>query len=285
MKTAILITAYKNVHQVIDIINYFDDRFNFYIHFDKKNTLSDIYKLSGYKNVYVYTEYKVNWGSLNHLKAILFLSEKALKDEENNYFHLISGQDFPTKPIDFYSNNDQNFLQFEQLPTISWSGNGGLDRYSYFNIFDHISLKNKNRLFKLNNWFIKLQKTCKIERRSLNYDFKTIYGGGTWWSLNREALEYVVFNPKSNIYLKRMRYCFCSEEIYFQSVLINSDLKQTVKNNNLRYIDWQSNRGGTPSYLDSTDFDKIISRDYLFARKFDDKSSEQLKDLLISKNK
>jgi len=82
-----------------------------------------------------------------------------------------------------------------------------------------------------------------------------------------------------------MRYSFCSEEIYFQSVLINSDLKQTIQNNNLRYIDWQSNRGGTPSYLDSTDVDKIISRDYLFARKFDDKSSEQLKDLLISNNK
>ncbi len=285
VKTAILITAYKNVHQIVDIINYFDDRFNFYIHFDKKNTPHDIYKLHSYKNVHVYNEYKVNWGSLNHLKAILFLCQEALKDQNNNYFHLISGQDFPTKPIDFYLNNNQNFLQFEKLPTESWNGNGGLNRYSYFNIFDHISLKNKTRLLKLNNWFINLQRTFKIERRSLYSTFKTIYGGGTWWSLSREALEFVVNNPNANIYLKRMRYCFCSEEIYFQSILMNSDFKQTIQNNNLRYIDWESNRGGIPSFLDSTDFDKIIAHDYLFARKFNDSTSEQLKNLLIAKNK
>lgn len=285
MKTAILITAYKNVHQVLDIINYFDDRFNFYIHFDKKNTPNDINKLSIHKNVSVYTEYKVNWGSLNHLKAILFLGEKALKDEKNSYFYLISGQDFPTKPVDFYTNNDKNFLQFEQLPTISWSGNGGLNRYCYFNIFDHISLKNKTPLFKLNNWLIKIQKVFKIERRNLHNDFEDIYGGSTWWSLKREALEYVVLNPNATIYLKRMRHCFCSEEIYFQTILMNSNLKKTIQNNSLRYIDWESNRGGTPSYLDKSDFDNIITNDYLFARKFNDSSSEQLKNLLIAKNK
>ncbi len=285
MKTAILITAYKNVHQVIDIINYFDNRFNFYIHFDKKSIPNDIYKLSNYKNVQVYTQYNINWGSVNHLKAILFLCKKALKDQNNNYFHLISGQDFPTKPIDFYTNNNQNFLQFEQLPIMNWDGNGGLNRYHYFNIFDHVSLKNKNRLFKLNNWLIKLQKVFRIERSSLNKYFKTIYGGGTWWSLTREAVEYVALNKNSDIYLKRMHYCFCSEEIYFQSILLNSHLKETIQNNNLRYIDWHSNRGGIPSFLDHTDFDKIINNDYLFARKFDEKSSEQLKNFLETKNK
>lgn len=285
MKTAILITAYKNVHQVVDIINYFDDCFNFYIHFDRKNTPNDIYKLHDYKNVHVFSEYKVNWGSLNHLKAILFLSKKALENKENNYFHLISGQDFPTKPADYYSNSNNNFLQFEKLPTPAWNGDGGLNRYNYFNIFDLISLNNKARLFKLNNFFIKIQKTLKIKRKNLNTYFNCIYGGGTWWSLTREALEYVVYNPKSNIYLKRMRYCFCSEEIYFQSILMNSNLKQTIKNNNLRYIDWESNRGGIPSFLDKTDFNKIINQDYLFARKFDDKSSEELKNMFIAKNK
>ncbi|MDO5636031.1 MAG: beta-1,6-N-acetylglucosaminyltransferase, partial [Myroides sp.] len=217
--------------------------------------------------------------------AILFLCRKALKDQNNNYFHLISGQDFPTKSVDYYLNSNENFLQFEPLPTVNWNGNGGLNRYNYYNIFDCISLKNKSRLFKLNNGFIKIQKLLKISRKSLNEDFKTIYGGGTWWSLTREAVEYVALNKNSDIYLKRMRYCFCSEEIYFQSILLNSNLKQTIQNNNLRYIDWHSKRGGIPSFLDQTDFDEIVTNDYLFARKLNDKSSEQLKRMLINKNK
>jgi hypothetical protein len=36
----------------------------------------------------------VNWGSVEHLEAILFLAKKAFEDKENGYFHLIKGQDF-----------------------------------------------------------------------------------------------------------------------------------------------------------------------------------------------
>ncbi len=54
------------------------------------------------KNVYVYKTFLINWGSLNHLRAILFLMQKALK-KEISYFHIISGADIPVKRLSEFS--------------------------------------------------------------------------------------------------------------------------------------------------------------------------------------
>jgi hypothetical protein len=91
MKQAILITAYKSVEQVIQIINYFDNRFEFYVHFDKRSLLdlSPLRQITG-KRVSVYNTYPVYWGGVNHLKAILLLAGEALKNSENTIFHLIT---------------------------------------------------------------------------------------------------------------------------------------------------------------------------------------------------
>lgn len=283
MKTAILITAYKNVNQIIDIINYFDDRFNFYIHIDKKSNLNDFDALNQFKNVSIYSIYKINWGSLNHLKAIIYLSNKAFENYNNIYFHLISGQDFPTQPIEKYINLNQNYLQWHQLPSNNWSGNGGLDRYNYFNLYDYINFIKKGKLLSLNNYFISFQKKINLKRENISNLYPEIYGGGTWWSLTRQALEVVITDKSASKFLKRLKGCFCAEEIYFQTILLNSKIKHGIINDNLRYIDWQSNRGGIPALLDSSDFEKIINSNYLFARKFA-KSSNQLKDKLIQYN-
>lgn len=281
MKIAILITAYKNVHQVIDIITYFDDRFHFYIHFDKKQLPQGIDRLKAFSNVSVFSRYTVNWGSINHLKAILFLSKEALKDPENNYFHLISGQDFPTRPVSHFFDTsliENNYLQHFPLPTKEWSGNGGLDRYSFYHLYDWIQ-GNKITINLWNERFIKLQKFLKIKRKNAAKQLGMLYGGGTWWSLQRQVLTYVINHPEKAAVIKRLRYCFCSEELYFQTLLLNSPFASRITNNNLRYIDWESMRGGCPAFLDVTDYEKIKQQHTLFARKIDERSASLL-DLL-----
>ena len=281
MKIAILITAYKNVHQVIDIITYFDDRFHFYIHFDKKQLPQGIDRLKAFSNVSVFSRYTVNWGSINHLKAILFLSKEALKDPENNYFHLISGQDFPTRPVSHFFDTsliENNYLQHFPLPTKEWSGNGGLDRYAFYHLYDWIQ-GNKITINLWNERFIKLQKFLKIKRKNAAKQLGMLYGGGTWWSLQRQVLAYVINHPEKAAVIKRLRYCFCSEELYFQTLLLNSPFASRITNNNLRYIDWESMRGGCPAFLDVTDYEKIKQQHTLFARKIDERSASLL-DLL-----
>jgi hypothetical protein len=78
-----------------------------------------------------------------------------------------------------------------------------------------------------------------------------------------------------------MKFTFCSEEIYFQTILLNSKYINNIINDNLRYIDWDSGRGGYPAFLDKTDYEKIKHSNKIFARKFHETKSEELKKIIL----
>ncbi len=95
-----------------------------------------------------------------------------------------------------------------------------------------------------------------------------LYGGNTYWSLTREAVQYVITHTQENPkFLKRFNFTFCAEEMYFQTVLMNSSFKESINHDDLRYMDWTTGRGGNPAFLDETDFKSIINSEKLFARK------------------
>jgi len=279
MRQVIIITAYKNEEQIYDIIKFFGGDFEFYIHIDKKSATH----IRESRNVHVYKKYTVNWGSVNHLKTILFLSDEALKDVENGYFHLITGQDFPIKSKDYFCNEldtKKDYLEFSQLPSESWV-DGGMSRIEYYNFHDLFDYKKKiGRLFI--RGIVKIQKILKTKRRkTLKNFFQNLYGGSTYWSLTRSSLQHVIDSTNEKI-LSSMRFTFCVEEIYFQTVLLNSMFSNNITNDNLRYIDWVSGRGGYPAFLDETDYNIIKSSNKIFARKFHEKNSLELKALLLN---
>lgn len=279
---AILITAYKNIEHLKSIINFFDSRFSIYIHIDKKSSieLDDIYVLSKYENVkYVSKKYKINWGGLNHLRAILDLSEKAIENTHNSYFHLITGHDYPIQKLDYFmqfeiENSNKIFMEYHALPYYAWP-EGGIDRLSRYNFYDLVDGRSgwKQHFIKKSS---KLQKLLRIKRK-FSPDFPKLYGGSTYWSMSREALYYVFSYMKNNPkYLERFKYSFCSEEIFFQSILLNSELSSNIINNNLRFIVWEKRNGNFPANLDLTDYQQIKESKALFARKFEYPVSEQL---------
>ncbi len=287
MKQAILITAYKNFAHLVDIIDFFDDSFYIYIHIDKKSKISQkIYK-ELQTNVYVKMvsqKFVVNWGGLNHLKSILFLGEAALKNKDIQYFHLISGQDFPIKNIIQFKkmiddSKAKGFLEYFEIPTKGWGNeNGGLDRVTYYHLYDVLNAKKHIKWM----WkFVNLQKKLHVKRSIANKTPK-LYGGSTWWSLSRGVLQYVVdYTSKKPYLFNRLKYTFCPEEIYFQTVIMNSAFSKQIINNNLRYIDWNPDRVGkhnpSPAILNLSDFEKISTSDKLFARKFEKPTSDILK--------
>lgn len=275
MKQAILITAYKNYHHLEEIIAFFDDDFEIYIHIDRKSiiTKQELLRLEQYDIVKLISQkYKVNWGGFNHLRSIVYLSERALKNPQNHYFHLISGHDFPIKKVSdfksFFRNTDKEYLNFFEVPFSGWGDSGGLDRLEYYNLYD------------LFNWKIGFQKRIikriilwqeKINfKRKMPLKMQKLYGGSTWWSLSRACLNYVVVYSKQNKNVfTRFKHTFCSEEFYFQTVLMNSSFKSKICLDNLRYIDWSNRNGNNPSVLDETDFEKICYSNSFFARRFE----------------
>jgi hypothetical protein len=61
--------------------------------------------------------------------------------------------------------------------------------------------------------------------------------------------------------------------MFFQTMVMNNNINQpeNIINNNLRYVDWNS-QSGHPRTLDETDLDKLTNTDAYFARKFDEDS-------------
>ena len=82
MRHAILITAYTDFLHLVDLVTSFDERFDVYIHVDRRVYLSAaarrlLENLPGVKAVG--QEYAVNWGSRAHVDAILWLCRRALE--------------------------------------------------------------------------------------------------------------------------------------------------------------------------------------------------------------
>lgn len=276
MHQAILITAYKNYHHLDEIIKFFNDDFELYIHIDKKSNITkdELKQLKNYRQVkFLSQKYKVNWGGFNHLKAILYLIEKALKNPQNFYFHLISGHDFPIKRLSefkvyFDENRSLEFINHFNVPHSGWGNTGGIERIEYFNLYDIFNAKipKQNGLIRR---FIAIQKRINF-KRSISSKIPKLYGGSTWWSLSRECVEYVInYTHKNKFVLNRFKHTLCSEEFYFQTIIMNSSFANNVKNNSLRHIDWVARNGNNPAILDETDYEKIVKSNAFFARKFE----------------
>lgn len=286
MKQGILITAYKNFDHLYDIANYFDNNFEIYIHLDKKQKISkkEFSRLQSLSTVKLISrKYKVNWGGLNHLRCILYLSKEAIKNNALDTFHLISGHDFPIKSttyfLDFFEKNKNiDYLDYVKLPYDKWRENG-FYRLKYYHLYDMLDGKKyRSLIFKL----VEFQKKHKIIR-PITKKTPALYGGETWWSLSRETLEYVLNYTKTKPYLlRRFKYSFCSEEIYIHTVIMNSSHALKVMNNNLRFIDWEKRNGNFPANLDVTDLEAIKVSENLFARKFEFPVSGELKQVLIN---
>lgn len=286
---AILITAYKNIDHLAEVVDFFGDGFNIYIHLDKKSSIAqgEIDALAQKANVsYVSQKYKINWGGLNHLLAILDIAEVALADDRNKYFHLITGHDYPIKSkkefFEFYNTNHSfDFLEYNKLPYDAWPEQG-LDRLSRYNLYDLVDGRTGFNEILIKR-FSKLQRMFGFKRR-FHRDFPEQYGGSTYWSMSRLSLEYVFGYMTNNPwYLKHFKYTFCAEEIFFQTILMNSPRRDSVINNNMRFIVWENRNGNFPANLDCRDYDHICESDALFARKFEYPVSKELL-ALIKKN-
>lgn len=275
MKQAILITAYKNYHHLEEIIQCFDTNFELYIHLDKKSKISDIELANLRKHDIVKLleqKYKVNWGGFNHLKSILYLTGQALKNPDNSYFHLITGHDFPIKKVsyfvDFFMNNNNEYIDYWNIPKVGGADNGNMDRIEYYNFYDILDFKSHKQSEKI-KLAIRVQKRLGL-KRAISSKMPKLYGGSTYWSLSRECVSYVIeFTQKNKFVLNRFKYTLCAEEFYFQTIIMNSGFAIKVANDNLRHIDWVTRNGNNPAVLDETDFEKLKGSNAVFARKFD----------------
>ena len=255
-----------------------------YLHIDKKSkTLQEKLeeKYGGTQNVFfIPNPVKVYWGGFSHLDAILMLLKAAYAEPGNMRFHLLSGQDLPIRSraefdLFFKLNETKEYITCFKLPDAQWA-NGGLDRVGYFHLNDIFDPK-KFIFPRINGRLLRLQKWLGLERKKPGY-ISSYYGGGTWWSLSRRAADEIFnFRKAHPDFTGRFKHTYCPEEIYFQTILSHSALKDSIMPEDLRYIDWDAPGGKFPPVLDESYLEKIFKNEKFFARKFDSGTSESLR--------
>lgn len=106
------------------------------------------------------------------------------------------------------------------------------------------------------------------------------FTGSAHWCLSRASLEYVdAYVDAHPDVVRFFRRVAVPDESFFQTILMNSPLAQTMIDDDLRYIDWS---GGLPSprILTMEDRDRLLAAPDLFARKFDPRLDARILDVI-----
>ena len=286
MKQAILIMAHTCKEQLERLVRYFDGACDIFIHIDKgsssfsKEDLSSLVALPGV--VYVGQKINVKWGASSIVDCQLLLMKEALNRSDFRYMHLISGQDYPLKPLneflDFFELEDREFIGGAHLPNPGWDHNT-LTRIQYYYFTDWCRIRNDKQLdtvWKIARW----QKKLHI-RRSLP-KVEHIYGGSAWFSLSRRCCQAVIdYTYKHPSLLRRFQFTFAPDEIYIQTVCRNVKFEGKKFSDNIyRYINWPFTGANHPNALEIGDFLALSSSTAFFARKLVYPSSLHLMDLI-----
>ena len=234
---------------------------NYYlVHVDKRSgvglqtEIQDF--LSSFANASLLKSQSILWGGYSMVDAELRGIEELLKISPKwEFFINLSGQDFPLKS----QTHIQDFL----------SRNIGKD-------FIKMANQRKIRpetLSRIENYCIEFSK--RILRTPIKRPYLrgvTPYIGNQWMILSRKFCEFVCYSPEIERFKKFYRHTFISDEGFFQTVIMNTNYKGTIVNDDKRTIDWVPL--GTiklrPRDFTSKDAKFLIASQGLFARKFDE---------------
>ena len=201
---------------------------------------------------------------------------------------LLSGLDYPIKPtyavLDFFAKNqDKNYLPFFELPYDKW-WRGGLPRIENY----HFKILGRRIVYP--PYEEPVRWSSKAFYRSLGVFFRTPrafpyglkpYGGFSGWKITGDAAKEVLdFVGKRPDYLRFHKYSYCVDEVFFQTILLNSgnrSLRDSIVNDDLTYINWKES-SRSPEILTTSDFSSLERSDHLFARKFDYRIDSQILD-------
>lgn len=285
MKHAILIMAHKDYAHLVRLVNYFNKDCIVFIHIDKQSRYSktEIDQLIQIPYVVkVYRKYKIHWGGFSMLKCEMFLLNCIIGKYKVDYIHLLSGQDYPIKPLDymlafFEQHKGMDFISYVHLPHRKWQNNT-YSRFAYFYLYDWLQYGQRRSVYM--DKFIKWQKKIGLKRSIPNY-FEHLYGGSQWFSITYSSAEIVVsYTNRHKGFYRRLMFTFAPEECYIPTVLLNLQDKNKIFPKNFRFIRWEFENNNYPSNLGIEHFHLLAKNEDLFARKFERPYSDRLLPLI-----
>jgi hypothetical protein len=317
IKLAILILAHKNLEQLKRLIaRLLHENVNIFIHIDKKWKLSDdeynhLINLNKEKifitnnrisaSIYLWSLVEATMELVNKAKQI----EKE-KDVKYHYFALLSGQDYPIKPIDYLVSLLQNsypkpFIDCTPYHPKNWMQGK----------FKTLPMENKVLLYFINKWKpgkirrlrnmlikVPVYSFYKVLKLFIETPFTKLlrencglYGGSAWWILPDKAISIIHqrYSDPGDKVVEYLSKTLSPEETFFQIMVMQTEVASLVelnppldkKQNCLTYAHFRSQGKpyiGHPYILDSSDFYMLKNLPHCFARKFDEKLNNTILD-------
>lgn len=278
-KHAYLIMAYNQWDILKKLLILLDDeKHDIYLHIDKKthDMPHDITSWTKESKVYVFQTINVMWADYSQIECELFLLEKARKNGDYSFFHLLSGVDLPIKPKAVIYNFFESNLNSNFVGIVPKEVYYSVRRVKYYHLFTKVSFYRNCKLLKVaDRCFEYLQKLFFIDR--LKGKKLCIIDGWQWFSINKEFTDYVLGNKM--LIKSTFKNTIASDELVFQTMAYNSEFRKTLfdendlKKGSMRCIDWERGKPYTWGN-DSSDFEMLIKSECMFARKFDENHME-----------
>lgn len=287
MKQAFLITAYKNFEALYELSSHLAKAAYVYVHVDNASEEigpSQMSMLNAIENCQAVKIFQIPWGGFTHVSAICKLIELAIANKDVAYVHMLTGEDMPVVSLEEL---DQRFMQdthiyMDVIPSSAFTPQV-VKRYRYHNYFQNRNVKNP-WLWKLQDITVSIQKMLGVHKTSIGeFTEDKLYKGLVYASMPKEVAEYVLtYCAEHTQFLKDLADCQIPEEFFFQTILMNSPYKEQISDAKVRYLNWEKGDGGSPAYLDMSDYEAIKAGGYVFARKFGKGVSDELKQMLLN---
>ena len=265
---AFLIIAHNEFDILEKVIKLLDDNENhLYIHIDKKvkdfnfDKFSSIAKKS---KIFFTNRINVSWGGYSQVQCELLLLKEAIV-HNYEYYHLISGVDLPLKTNEeihdfFNKNKGKEFISYDK----NASDTEIESRIKYYYLLQDKFGRSSKLAYIIQACCIRIQKILNVNRiKNIKYTLKK---GTNWFSITNNLAHYIV--EKENEIYNLFRFGCCVDELFLHTMVYNSNFRDKVAGDRLRYVDWI--RGGPYTFTEE-DFDDITSSDKIFARKFSKK--------------
>ena len=287
MSQCLLITAYKDFKHLESLVQRYlavCEGGKVFIHVDKKTPPEEYgfleSKFDGNERVHFFSKYKISWGDFNHLMAVLFLMNQALKStevEDLSYFHIVSGADYPIKD-DFSVFDGDTHIYMTCSPLVS-TESSIQNRYFIKHFLTSFGLQSKGYQ-RVNRWINHLLKGHFMNKERIGPYLKNdVYKGMIWVSMPKSAIQYVMNYIKTRdgrAFLRGLRNCEIPEEVFFQTIFMNSVFRDKVVCDNLRFTSWVFKNGSIPAVLDMDDYERMKGSNSFFCRKMDSELSKEL---------
>lgn len=271
MRIAYVISAYKLPRQLVRLIRRLAaPGVTFVVHVDRKTSRAAFAQMvDGTSDLPVtyLPRHVCHWGGFGHVRATLSgLDHLTRARVEFDYVTLLTGQDYPLRsPASIAARlsaaHGRSFMSFWPLPRSAWGPRGGLDRIEDWHLVTYRRL----------HLALPLRRVLPLGLRP--------FGGAPYWCLSKAVVDYVqgVIRERPEI-VRFFEHVYIPDEVLFQTLIMNSALRDSVENENLRYLDWS--RTPAPALLGVGDLDAMLGSGKLFARKFDETVDAHVLDLL-----